>query len=61
MKLSSFALLSTALLVVPTFAVPLEDRGLDKRAWNCKGAFQCRGMRKPPNSTGVCQRNICTY
>ncbi|GAA5925771.1 uncharacterized protein JCM15063_005113 [Sporobolomyces koalae] len=34
---------------------------LDKRAWNCKGNFQCRGKRIPPNSSAVCQNNICTY
>ncbi|GAA5874700.1 hypothetical protein JCM16303_002956 [Sporobolomyces ruberrimus] len=51
-----------SLVLVPSaFAAPMADSGLDKRAWNCKGAFQCRNQRIPPNSAHVCLKNACQY
>ncbi|GAA5988983.1 hypothetical protein JCM5350_001739 [Sporobolomyces pararoseus] len=38
----------------------MSDSGLVKRV-GCKGAFQCRTLRIPPNSVHQCLSNICTY
>ncbi|GAA6063338.1 hypothetical protein JCM10212_003924 [Sporobolomyces blumeae] len=65
MPSTSLFLLSSVLLgaLAPTscLAAPLADTALDRRAWGCKGAFQCRAQRIPANSDHVCLNNACTY
>ncbi|GAA5999721.1 hypothetical protein JCM10207_005878 [Rhodosporidiobolus poonsookiae] len=43
----------------PAFAAPAAP--LTERAVACKGAFQCRDVKRPLNSVAQCVKNECTY
>ncbi|BGP16711.1 hypothetical protein JCM10213_009128 [Rhodosporidiobolus nylandii] len=62
----SLTLLTVLAIALPVFSAPTPDE-LDGRALTvksgvaCKGAFQCRNVKRPWNSAAQCVDNICSY